>query len=65
MNIIAPLQVISLILLCNMISIGITMLAAQLILKNGLDNINVTNLIMVETGVFAFVMVAVLLILGS
>ena len=41
------------------------MLAAQLILKNGLDNINVTNLIMVETGVFAFVMVAVLLILGS
>ena len=63
MNIISPLQVISVIILCNIISIGITMLAAKLFLKNGLDNINVTNLIMVETCVFAFVLGAVLLIL--
>ena len=63
MNIITPLQVISVIILCNLISIGITMLAAELVRKGGLDNINVTNLIMVETCVSAFVLCAVLIII--
>lgn len=63
MNIITPLQVISVIILCNLISIGITMLAVELVRKGGLDNINVTNLIMVETCVFAFVLCAVLIII--
>lgn len=63
MNVVAPLTIISVIVLCAIISIGITMLAAELILKNGLANINVTNLLMVETCVFAFVLGAVLLIL--
>lgn len=63
MNVVAPLTIISVIVLCAIISIGITILAAELILKNGLANINVTNLLMVETCVFAFVLGAVLLIL--
>lgn len=63
MNVVAPLITISVIVVCAIISIGITMLAAEMILKNGLDNINVTNLLMVETCVFAFVLGAVLLIL--
>lgn len=47
------------------ISIGVTMLATALILKDGLDNIDGVNLVMVEVCVFAVVLIITFMILGS
>lgn len=57
MNITASLLFIWVIITCAIFSITVTMVAVAIVRKSGLMDIDVTNLLMVETCVFAGVLV--------
>ena len=63
MNVLVALLFVWVILATAVISIMLTMVATMLIRKNGLTDIDVTNLMMAETCVFAGMMIVVLLAL--
>ena len=65
MDLLVAILFVWVIIITAVVAIMATMLATMLIRKNGLTDIDVTNLMMVETCIFAGALVLVILLVGG